>query len=300
MDEDEQTILELSKDPVDEDKLTISELLKYSKKDESFGIRQSSESVKLSGQDQKLACRVAEESSVNTMKLGEDIVSTVDNGCASSSTLFEKRLWELNSRCTRLESLVSELEAHSFGKSLLLWTNHPSVPPGFPHKHKGMEAEEPMDEEDKLTISEVLKYRKKHESGGIRQSSDLEKLSDQAHSASPVAEESSINMMTSDEGIVSIVGNGCASSSSLFDQQLRELKTRCTRLERKFQEENRTVEISEKCFAKQPSYQIFKPTRTNCFLLTLSHTKRDCFVNSINGNWKLEIRQNHFRFSSQN
>ncbi|KAM1696426.1 hypothetical protein ACFXTN_027954 [Malus domestica] len=116
-------------------------------------------------------------------------------------------------------------------KSLLLWTNHPSVPPGFPHKHKGMEAEEPMDEEDKLTISEVLKYRKKHESGGIRQSSDLEKLSDQAHSASPVAEESSINMMTSDEGIVSIVGNGCASSSSLFDQQLRELKTRCTRLE---------------------------------------------------------------------
>ncbi|KAM1149980.1 hypothetical protein PS2_030298 [Malus domestica] len=115
MDEDEQTILELSKDPVDEDKLTISELLKYSKKDESFGIRQSSESVKLSGQDQKLACPVAEESSVNTMKLGEDIVSTVDNGCASSSTLFEKRLWELNSRCTRLESLVSELEAHSFG-----------------------------------------------------------------------------------------------------------------------------------------------------------------------------------------
>ncbi|KAB2615681.1 hypothetical protein D8674_022269 [Pyrus ussuriensis x Pyrus communis] len=117
-------------------------------------------------------------------------------------------------------------------KSLLLSTNHPSVPPGFPHKHKGMEAEEPMDEEDKLTISEVLKYRKKHESGGIRQSSDREKLSGQAHnSASPVAEESSVTMMTSNEGNVSIVGNGCAISSSLFDQQLRELKARCTRLE---------------------------------------------------------------------
>ncbi|TQD90555.1 hypothetical protein C1H46_023901 [Malus baccata] len=107
-----------------------------------------------------------------------------------------------------------------------------TLPPGFPPKHEGMEAEERMDKEEKLTLSEFVKYGEKHKKIGIRQRSDSEKLSGQAHnSASPVAEESYVNMMTSDEGIVTIVGNGCASNSSIYDKHVWELKSRCTTLE---------------------------------------------------------------------
>ncbi|KAM1256387.1 hypothetical protein ACFX2G_031101 [Malus domestica] len=113
-------------------------------------------------------------------------------------------------------------------KLLLLRANHPSVPSGFPSEHKRTEAEEQMDEEDKLTISEFRKCRKKHESSGIRQSSDREKLSGQVHKmVSPVAEECCVNTMKSDEGFVRIAGDGCASSTSLFEKKLLELKAGC-------------------------------------------------------------------------
>ncbi|RXI03539.1 hypothetical protein DVH24_004191 [Malus domestica] len=86
-----------------------------------------------------------------------------------------------------------------------------------------------------IEVVEPISVRKKHESSGIRQSSDREKLSGQVHKmVSPVAEECCVNTMKSDEGFVRIAGDGCASSTSLFEKKLLELKAGCnsTRLER--------------------------------------------------------------------
>ncbi|CAL9017577.1 unnamed protein product [Prunus brigantina] len=121
-------------------------------------------------------------------------------------------------------------------KCLLPRANHPSVPPGFPPKRKRMEAEDPIDE-DELTVSQLLKFRKKHENFGIIQGSDSEKLSSQAqHFASPIAQKSYVNTMKSDENIVNLVSDECASSSSLFQKRQLELGARFERLRTKIDE----------------------------------------------------------------
>ncbi|KAH0986912.1 hypothetical protein GBA52_014089 [Prunus armeniaca] len=121
-------------------------------------------------------------------------------------------------------------------KCLLPRANHPSVPPGFPPKRKIMEAEYPIDE-DELTVSQLLKFRKKHENFGIIQGSDSEKLSSQAQQfASPIAQKSYVNTMKSDENIVNLVSDECASSSSLFQKRQLELGARFERLRTKIDE----------------------------------------------------------------
>ncbi|CAB4277784.1 unnamed protein product [Prunus armeniaca] len=121
-------------------------------------------------------------------------------------------------------------------KCLLPRANHPSVPPGFPPKRKRMEAEDPIDE-DELTVSQLLKFRKKHENFGIIQGSDSEKLSSQAQQfASPIAQKSYVNTMKSDENIVNLVSDECASSSSLFQKRQLELGARFERLRTKIDE----------------------------------------------------------------
>ncbi|XP_007214250.2 protein MAINTENANCE OF MERISTEMS [Prunus persica] len=99
------------------------------------------------------------------------------------------------------------------------------VSPGFPPKRKRMEAEDPIDE-DKLTVSEFLKYCKKHENFGIIQGSDGEKLSSQAQhfASSPIAQESYVNTMKSDENIVSLVSDEFQKRQSELEARFKRIK----------------------------------------------------------------------------
>ncbi|CAN6560731.1 unnamed protein product [Malus baccata var. baccata] len=104
--------------------------------------------------------------------------------------------------------------------------NHPTVRPGCPAKCNNMEAGDPMDEDDKLTISEFLRKYNEKLSG---QDPNLE---------SKIAGERSFCTKKSDKDIESVVGNECASSSSLFGRRALEIKTRIERLEIMFDELN--------------------------------------------------------------
>ncbi|KAL6283929.1 hypothetical protein ACE6H2_014858 [Prunus campanulata] len=227
-----------AEDPIDEDELTVTQLLKFRKKHENFGIIQGSDSEKLSSQAQHFASPIAQKGYVNTMKSDGNIVNLVGDECASSSSLFQKRQLELGARFERLRTMIDELKAHRLenkanvttkylkwwkqslsgledareaavppktgtknSKCLLSRANHPSVPPGFPPKRKRMEA------------------------------GDGEKLSSQAqHFASPIAQKSYVNTMKSDENMVNLVGDERASSSSLFQKRQLELGARFERL----------------------------------------------------------------------
>ncbi|KAM1041367.1 hypothetical protein ACFX13_031292 [Malus domestica] len=117
--------------------------------------------------------------------------------------------------------------------------NHPPVRPGCPAKCNNMEAGDPMDEDDKLTISEFLRKYKKHENVEIIEDGDSEKLSGQdPNLESKIAGERSFCTKKSDKDIESVVGNECASSSSLFGRRALEIKTRIERLEIMFDELN--------------------------------------------------------------
>ncbi|CAB4277787.1 unnamed protein product [Prunus armeniaca] len=101
--------------PINEDKLTASEFLKYSrtKKHRNLEIRQDGDSDKLLSDKVQLASPISEK------KFNTDMVSIVGNECHSRSSLFEKGLLEfekrdseLEVRFKRLESVVQELKAH--------------------------------------------------------------------------------------------------------------------------------------------------------------------------------------------
>ncbi|KAB2605913.1 hypothetical protein D8674_005630 [Pyrus ussuriensis x Pyrus communis] len=107
-----------------------------------------------------------------------------------------------------------------------LMVNHPIVPPGFAPKCNIMEAEDPMDDDDKLTISEGLKRNKKYENFVIIQDSDSEKLSGGVSSLeSKIAGESSV-CTKSDKDNGRVVGKECASSSPLFESRVLEFEKR--------------------------------------------------------------------------
>ncbi|VVA22744.1 PREDICTED: serine/threonine-phosphatase 7 [Prunus dulcis] len=111
----------------------------------------------------------------------------------------------------------------------LLRANHTPAPPSFPPKWDRMEA--PINE-DKLTVSEVLKHNrtKKHRNLEIRQDGDSEKLlSDKVQLASPISEKKFNTDM-----VVSIVGNECHSRSSLFEKGLLEFEKRDSELAVRF------------------------------------------------------------------
>lgn len=100
---------------------------------------------------------------------------------------------------------------------LVLMANHSPVPPRCPPECNNMEAEDPMDEDDKLTISEFLRKYKKHKNVKIIEDGNSEKLSGQVPNLeSKIAGERSFFTKKSDKDIESVVGNECASSSSLF------------------------------------------------------------------------------------
>ncbi|XP_020416898.1 uncharacterized protein LOC18780981 [Prunus persica] len=110
----------------------------------------------------------------------------------------------------------------------LLRANHTPAPPSFPPKWDRMEA--PINE-DKLTVSEVLKHNrtKKHRNLEIRQDGDSEKLlSDKIQLASPISDKKF------NKDMVSIVGNECHSHSSLFEKGLLEFEKRDSELEVRF------------------------------------------------------------------
>ncbi|XP_068309808.1 uncharacterized protein [Pyrus communis] len=100
---------------------------------------------------------------------------------------------------------------------LVLMANQSPVPPGCPPECNDKKAGDPMDEDDKLTISEFLRRYKKHKNVEIIEDGDSEKLSGQVPNLeSKIAGERSFCTKKSDKDIESIVGNECASSSSLF------------------------------------------------------------------------------------
>ncbi|CAB4308205.1 unnamed protein product [Prunus armeniaca] len=107
-----------AEDPIDEDELTVSQLLKFRKKHENFGIIQGSDSEKLSSQAQHFASPIAQKSYVNTMKSDENIVNLVGDECVGSSSLFQKRQLELGARFERLATMVDELKARRLGNKV--------------------------------------------------------------------------------------------------------------------------------------------------------------------------------------
>ncbi|KAB2615683.1 hypothetical protein D8674_022271 [Pyrus ussuriensis x Pyrus communis] len=112
----------------------------------------------------------------------------------------------------------------------VLMANHSPVPPGCPPECNNMEAEDPMDEDDKLTISEFLRKYKKHKNVKIIEDGDSEKLSGQVPNLeSKIARERSFFTKKSDKDIESVVGNECASSRSLFGRRALEIKARIER-----------------------------------------------------------------------
>jgi hypothetical protein len=138
---------------MDEDDLTISELFKNYKKDKNVETRTCGDCEKLSAQIQNLTCSIA-ESSVDMLKsersMTEDMVNIVliggckakgnltnvmgsnarssdndmaanivDNECARSTTLFQKRVSVLKARVSRLESIVSVLKENYSGTKVI-------------------------------------------------------------------------------------------------------------------------------------------------------------------------------------
>lgn len=96
-----------------------------------------------------------------------------------------------------------------------------------------------MDEDDKLTLSEFLRKYKKHENVDIIEDGDSEKLSGQVPNLeSKIAGERSFCTKKSDKDIESVIGNECASSSSLFGRRALEIKARIEGLEIMFDELN--------------------------------------------------------------
>ncbi|KAM0997540.1 hypothetical protein ACFX2I_007397 [Malus domestica] len=107
-----------------------------------------------------------------------------------------------------------------------LMVNHPLVTPGFAPNCNILEAEDPMEDDDKLTIPELLKRNKRYENFVIIEDSDSEKLSGGVPSLeSKIAGESSV-CTKSDKDNGRVVGKESASSSPLFESRVLEFEKR--------------------------------------------------------------------------